>query len=104
MAGVSGTSSDVRHSQLHGSKRPAHSSTHEEQPTKRVRALLDDDASDEETTLLKTKLVVPKQHEKSTTDDYNFKINQNYARRFEHNKKREELHKRAQIHTRLRIS
>lgn len=58
-----------------------------EPPAKKSRKLLDDDSSSD--TGDESGGVPINNH----TDGFNFKINEEYARRFEHNKKREEIQK-----------
>ena len=59
-----------------------------EPPTKKPRKLLDDDSSSD-TGDESGGVAINNQ-----ADGFNFKINEDYARRFEHNKKREEIMKR----------
>lgn len=58
-----------------------------EPPSKKMRKLLDDDSSDSGDDA--GGVLVGKQ-----SPDSSFKVNEDYARRFEHNKKREEVQKR----------
>lgn len=66
-----------------------------ERPTKRLKTLLvEDDFSDEEDSVSGNKRGVPAWNDESDTGGQGLKVNHEFARRFEHNKKREELHKR----------
>ena len=64
-------------------------------PTKRLKALLEeDDSSSNENEVPGHDRGVRMPDEESEIDGRSFKVNHEFARRFEHNKKREELHKR----------
>ena len=66
-----------------------------ERPTKRLKALLEEDeTSNEEDSVFSNDGAVPMRNVKQSPSNHGFKVNQEFARRFEHNKKREELHKR----------
>lgn len=65
-----------------------------EPPSKRARKLLDDDSSSDSGD---ESGGVP--IGKQSPDDSAFKVNEDYARRFEHNKKREEMQKCTSIFT-----
>ena len=65
-----------------------------DQPAKRTKVLLEeDDIAGEEDGSSNEAGGVPVDSGKPLVDGQGFTINQEYARRFEHNKKREELHK-----------
>ena len=71
-----------------------------QRPQKKSRALLEDeDTSAEEDTASTNFGAVLVQEGKSSSDVDVFTVNQNFARRFEHNKRREELQKRGSIFT-----
>lgn len=79
-----------------GVKRPSLQNKESEQPQKRIKALLEeDDHSDEDGGSLNSTGGVPVEDGKPSAHGHGFTINAEYARRFEHNKKREELQKRA---------
>lgn len=66
-----------------------------DRPTKRLKALLEeDDTSDEEKSVSGNAGGEPAGNDASESGGNGFKVNQEFARRFEHNKKREELHRR----------
>ena len=66
-----------------------------ERPAKRLKALLDeDDTSSEEDQVPSHDTAVLMRNDESETGGHGFKVNHEFARRFEHNKKREELHRR----------
>lgn len=68
-----------------------------ERPTKRLKALLEeDDTSDEEDSVSGSDSGVLLRNDDSESGGHGFKVNHEFARRFEHNKKREELQKREQ--------
>jgi protein KRI1 len=64
-----------------------------EPPSKKMRKLLDDD-SDSDSGDDAGGVLLGKQ-----SSDTGFKVNEDYARRFEHNKKREEVARRRCIHS-----
>ena len=57
------------------------------------KTLLDDDMSEDDSGFDRSNGVSLNLQEESAAD-LGFKVNEEYARRFEHNKKREELHRR----------
>ena len=66
-----------------------------ERPKKRSKTLLEeDDTSDEDKSVSRDDTVVHVRNDEAETGGHGFKINHGFARRFEHNKQREELHKR----------
>ena len=66
-----------------------------ERPTKRLKALLEeDDTSDGEDSVSSSDRGVLARNDNSEPGGHGFKVNHEFARRFEHNKKREELQKR----------
>ena len=68
-----------------------------ERPRKRLKALLEeDDTSGEEKDVSDNATGVPVRNEESEPDGHGFRVNHEFAKRFEHNKKREEFHKREQ--------
>lgn len=72
-----------------------HEQVESERPTKRLKGLLEeDDISDEEDSVSKMDRGLSVRNDESETGGHGFKVNHEFARRFEHNKKREELHKR----------
>ncbi|KAF6222840.1 hypothetical protein HO133_000891 [Letharia lupina] len=71
-----------------------HEQVESERPTKRLKGLLEeDDISDEEDSVSKNDRRLSVRNDESETGGHGFKVNHEFARRFEHNKKREELHK-----------
>lgn len=80
---------------LNGIKRQDPEQVKSERPTKRLKGLLEqDDTSDDEDSVSSDDKGVPLPIDRLGTDGHGFKVNLEFARRFEHNKKREELHKR----------
>ena len=78
-------------------KLPKSEQVDDERPAKRLKALLEEeDSSNEEYKLLSHDKEVLAWNDESETGGDCFKVNYEFARRFEHNKKREELHKRKQ--------
>lgn len=76
-------------------KLPNSEQVDDERPAKRLKALLEeDDSSNEEYKVLSHDKEVLAWNDQSETGGHCFKVNHEFARRFEHNKKREELHKR----------
>lgn len=66
-----------------------------ERPKKRLKSLLDEDnASDEEDSMSGDDKGMHVRKDESEIGGHGFKVNHEFARRFEHNKQREELHKR----------
>ena len=65
-----------------------------ERPTKRLKTFLAEDNTSDEDSVSSVKRGVPVDYDESETTGHGFKVNREFARRFEHNKKREELHKR----------
>lgn len=78
-----------------GTKRVAHAASQDEQPRKKARALLqDEDTSDEDSGASgDSGGVAVNGHDDSLPKFTGFSINEDFARRFEHNKKRAELHR-----------
>ena len=66
----------------------------EDRPSKRLKALLEEDDSSYEEAEKTSGHDSTVQDDESATGDHSFRINHDFARRFEHNKKRDELHKR----------
>ena len=66
-----------------------------ERPVKRLKTLLEeDDSSDEEDSVSGDDIGMHGRNEESEIGGHGFKVNHEFARRFKHNKQREELHKR----------
>lgn len=67
-----------------------------ERPIKRLKTLLEEnDASDEEdSSVSRDEIGMHGPNDESEIGSHGFKVNHEFARRFEHNKQREELHKR----------
>ncbi len=80
-------------SQEKGRKRPNPSAAENGRPEKRAKPLLEDDTSDEESES-SVSGDVPSERQISPINGKGFTVNQDFAKRFEHNKKREELQKR----------
>ncbi|CAF9903807.1 MAG: KRRI-Interacting protein 1 [Alectoria fallacina] len=79
---------------LSGVKRQDLEQAESERPTKRLKGLLEqDDTPNEEDSVSSNDMGVFVRTDESETDGHGFKVNHEFARRFEHNKKREELHK-----------
>ena len=82
------------HSSLDKSrKRPFPHLVANERPEKKIKALLEDETSGEDSAS-DVSGGVPLERSVSPINQSGFTINQDFARRFEHNKKREELQKR----------
>lgn len=80
---------------VNGVKRRESEQVQSERLTKRLKGLLEqDDTSDEERSVSSSDREMIVRDDGSETDVHGFKVNIEFARRFEHNKKREELHKR----------
>ncbi len=80
---------------LNDIKRKTLEQVESERPTKRLKALLEeDDTSDEEDSVSDSDGGVLARNDDSGSSGHGFKVNHEFARRFEHNKKREELQKR----------
>ena len=76
-------------------KRPNAEQFEGERPAKRVKVLLEeDDLSNGEDKVSTHGNEVSVFEEGSENGSLGFKVNQEFAKRFEHNKRREELHKR----------
>ncbi len=92
-AGVAGQFPESQHSCDSGRKRPSPPAAGNERPEKRFKPLLEDDTSEEDSEsggyggVLLERTISP-------INENGFRVNQDFARRFEHNKKREELQKR----------
>ena len=77
-----------------GTKRRSFQDEESVRPQKRTKTLLDEgNSTNDEDSLSRAAEDVSRQDE-PTCDGHGFTINQEYARRFEHNKKREEQQKR----------
>jgi len=76
-----------------GRKRPIAPTAEVERPEKRIKPLLEDDTSDEDSESSASG-GVPIEQTFPSINNNGFTVNQDFARRFEHNKKREELQKR----------
>ena len=80
---------------INGVKRQEPEQVESERPTKRSKGLLEqDDTSDEEHGFSSDNRELPVRNDRSEPDVHGFKVNLEFARRFEYNKKREELQKR----------
>ncbi len=78
-----------------GIKRSAFESVQSQQPQKKTKVLLEeDDLSDQELYSAGIPGAAPPNNGSSFSNDHGFTINESFARRFEHNKKREEIQKR----------
>ena len=76
-------------------KRPNAEQFEGERPAKRLKVLLEeDDLSNGEDKVSAHGNEVPVSKEESESGIFGFKVNQDFAKRFEHNKRREELDKR----------
>lgn len=79
------------HNEAISAKRKFDSQKGAHRPQKKARLLLESDGSDEDTTSPPGGVAVANG---TNVDDINaFQVNQEFARRFEHNKEREELHR-----------
>ena len=77
-----------------GTKRRSFEDEESVRPQKRTKTFLDEDSSsNDEDSLSRAAEGVSRGHNESTSNGHGFTINQEYARRFEHNKKREEQQK-----------
>lgn len=80
---------------LNDNKRRDLEQVESERPTKRLKTFLgEDETSAEESTVSGNDRGVSVRNEEPGTAGHGFKVNHEFAKRFEHNKKREELHKR----------
>jgi protein KRI1 len=86
------SNSDQQPAHPNGVRRGLPEKLQEERPQKRIKALLDDNSSGEEDSISSAG-GVPVKEEVSSSNGHGFTVNQEFARRFEHNKKREELQK-----------
>lgn len=84
-------SSGHRQSQLNGAKRHAFEDARSERPQKKTKGLLEEDDSSETENSASDSGGVPIANPKASLNGHGFTVNQEFARRFEHNKKREEL-------------
>ena len=76
-------------------KRPDAGQVKSERPTKRLKSLLHEEISSDEDDKASTHgNGVPVRNDGSECGGHGFKVNLDFAKRFEHNKRREELHKR----------
>ena len=76
-------------------KRPNPEQIEGQRPKKRLKALLEEDGlSDDEDKVSDHDKWVLAQNDESESGGHDFKVNHEFAKRFEHNKRREELHKR----------
>lgn len=71
------------------------SMTEQDRPRKKMKVLLGDETSEEKDNLSDNIGGVAVKQEAVSDSDHGFTVNVDFARRFEHNKKREELHRRA---------
>ena len=77
-----------------GTKRRSFEDEESVRPQKRTKTLLDEDnSSSDEDSLSSAAEGVSRGENESISNGHGFTINQEYARRFEHNKKREEQQK-----------
>ena len=77
-----------------GTKRRSFQAEESVRPQKKTKTLLDEDSSsNDEDSSSRAAEFVSRELDESTSNGHGFTINQEYARRFEHNKKREEQHK-----------
>ena len=76
------------------SKRQDPEQVESERPTKRLKALLGENDNSDNDDLSSEEGELPLRNKRTETGVHGFKVNHDFARRFEHNKKREELHKR----------
>ena len=77
-----------------GTKRRSFQDEESVRPQKRTKTLLDEDSSsNNEDSSPGAAEVVSREQNDTTCNGHGFTINQEYARRFEHNKKREEQQK-----------
>lgn len=79
---------------VNGSKRQEYEHVESERPTKRLKGLLEQEDTSDEGSVPSNDKGVPARNDQPEATVHGFKLNFEYARRFEHNKKREELHKR----------
>ena len=76
-------------------KRPNAGQVKSERPTKRLKSLLHEEISSDEDDKASTHgNGVPVRNDGSECGGHGFKVNLDFAKRFEYNKRREELHKR----------
>lgn len=78
---------------VNGSKRQEYEHVESERPTKRLKGLLEQEDTSDEGSVPSNDKGVPARNDQPEATVHGFKVNFEYARRFEHNKKREELHK-----------
>ena len=77
-----------------GTKRRSFEDEESVRPQKRTKTLLDEaSSSNDDDSLSRAAEGVSRGQDESTSSEHGFTINQEYARRFEHNKKREEQQK-----------
>lgn len=82
------------HNSFNGIKRQKFGNTESERPQKRLKALLEeDDPSNAEGSASSDTGGVPVDNGQRNVQGHGFNVNQEFARRFEHNKKREEFQK-----------
>lgn len=80
---------------LEDTKQPSPGQIQVQRPEHRLEALLDEDGlSDEEDRISSHDERELVRNEESESGGHRFKVNHEFAKRFEHNKRREELHKR----------
>ncbi len=85
------TKLDHGHNEGSSAKRKFEGQKEAHRPQKKARILLESDGSDEDTASLSGGVAVTNG---TNIDEGNtFQVNQEFARRFEHNKEREELHR-----------
>lgn len=83
-----------RRPQVNDVKKRSPASNPSDRPQKRTKILLDE-SSDEDDSLHSYSGGISVKHESGPTTDHVLAVNQEFAQRFEHNKKREELQRRA---------
>jgi len=94
------TKLDPGHNGRISAKRKVESQTEAHRPQKKARTLLESDGSDEETGTSSPPGGVAVTNGTKIDEGDTFQVNKEFARRFEHNKEREELH-RCMIKTNL---
>lgn len=80
--------------QHNGVKRRASEVGQSQQPRKKVKLLLEEDSFDQEQDPTSESDSVPTAKDQKVREIHGLTINKDFARRFEHNKQREELHRR----------
>ena len=87
------TKSDPGYNGRISAKRKVESQTEAHRPQKKARILLESDISDEDTGTSSPPGGVAVTNGTKIDEDDAFQVNKEFARRFEHNKEREELHR-----------